>query len=161
MPCHLHLLLYNASKQSQWHDAMSSKFDALQRQKTWSLVPVDSSSHTIRCSWVFKLKCNADGFVSRYKARLIAKGNHQQADLDFDKTFSPVVKPAIVCIVLSLVAQIKWSLHQLDVSNAFLHGSLKEYVYMQQPQGFIDLAYPSHVCLLHKSIYGLRQAPRA
>jgi hypothetical protein len=150
-----------ASKQSQWLDAMSSKFDALQRQKTWSLVPVDSSSHTIGCRWVFKLKRNADGFVSRYKARLVAKGNHQQSDLDFDETFSPVVKPAIVRIVLSLAAQNRWSLRQLDVSNAFLHGSLKEHVYMQQPQGFIDLAYPSHVYLLHKSIYSLRQAPCA
>jgi hypothetical protein len=150
-----------ASKYSQLRDAMSFEFDALQCQKTWSLIPADSSSHTIGCCWVFKPKRNADNSVSRYKAHLVAKGNHQQAGLDFDETFSPVVKLAIVRIVLSLAAQNKWSLRQLDVSNAFLHGSLKEHVYMQQPQGFVDPAYPSHVCLLHKSLYGLRQAPRA
>ena len=97
---------------------MSFEFDALQCQKTWSLVLVDSSSHMIGCCWVFKPKRNADNSVSRYKARLVAKGNHQQAGLDFDETFNLVVKPAIVRIVLSLAAQNRWSLRQLDVSNA-------------------------------------------
>uniref|UniRef100_A0A2N9EGA9 Reverse transcriptase Ty1/copia-type domain-containing protein n=1 Tax=Fagus sylvatica TaxID=28930 RepID=A0A2N9EGA9_FAGSY len=66
-----------------------------------------------------------------------------------------------VRLMLSIAAQHQWSLRQLDVSNAFLHGSLKECVYMRQPPGFVDTASPSHVCFLHKSIYGLRQAPRA
>jgi hypothetical protein len=81
--------------------------------------------------------------------------------LDFDETFSPVVKPATVRLVLSLAAQYSWSLRQLDVSNAFLHGSLNEHVFMRQPPGFVDPQHSSHVCLLQKSIYGLRQAPRA
>uniref|UniRef100_A0A2N9HAK4 Reverse transcriptase Ty1/copia-type domain-containing protein n=1 Tax=Fagus sylvatica TaxID=28930 RepID=A0A2N9HAK4_FAGSY len=111
--------------------------------------------------WVYKIKRNTDGSVSRYKARLVAKGFHQQAGVDFDETFSSVVKPPTVRIILSLAAQNQWTLRQLDVSNAFLHGLLKECVFMAQPIGFLDSAQPSHVCQLHKSLYGLKQAPRA
>uniref|UniRef100_A0A2N9J0P4 Cysteine-rich receptor-like protein kinase 10 n=1 Tax=Fagus sylvatica TaxID=28930 RepID=A0A2N9J0P4_FAGSY len=150
-----------ASKIPEWREAMASEFAALHRQKTWSLVPSCPDHNIIGCRWVYKIKRNTDGSVSRYKARLVAKGFHQQAGVDFDETFSPVVKPPTVRIILSLAAQNQWSLRQLDVSNAFLHGLLKENVYMTQPIGFIDSAKPSHVCQLHKSLYGLKQAPRA
>ena len=72
-----------------------------------------------------------------------------------------MVRPPIVRIILSLVAQNRWSLCQLVVSNVFLHGLLKENVFMAQPLGFVDLALPAHVCQLHKSLYVLKQAPRA
>ena len=140
---------------------MASEFNALHRQHTWSLVPPCADQNIIGCRWVYKIKRNTDGSVSRYKARLVAKGFHQQAGVDFDETFSPVVKPPTVRIILSLAAQNQWTLRQLDVSNAFLHGLLKERVFMAQPIGFLDSAQPSHVCQLHKSLYGLKQAPRA
>ena len=119
-----------ACKYSQWRDAMASEFQALQRQSTWTLVPSSPHFHVIGCHWVFKIKRNPNGSVARDKARLVAKGNHQQAEINYDETFSPVVKPATVRLVLSLAAQNKWSLRQLDVSNAFLRGALKEWVYM-------------------------------
>jgi len=81
--------------------------------------------------------------------------------VDFDETFSPVVKPATVRTVLSLALCRRWPIHQLDVKNAFLHGDLTETVYCQQPSGFEDAAHPDFVCLLKKSLYGLKQAPRA
>jgi hypothetical protein len=110
---------------------------------------------------VYKLKYNSDGTIARYKARLVAKGFHQQYGVDFDETFSPVIKPPTVRLVLSLAVSLNWPLRQLDVKNAFLHGALKEEVYMTQPQGYVDSQHPSHVCKLLKSIYGLKQAPRA
>uniref|UniRef100_A0A2N9FMC6 Integrase catalytic domain-containing protein n=1 Tax=Fagus sylvatica TaxID=28930 RepID=A0A2N9FMC6_FAGSY len=150
-----------ASKYPEWQSAMLDEYTALQRQQTWSLVPPPSNHNIVGCKWVYKIKRKPDGSVARYKARLVAKGYHQQAGLDYDETFSPVVKPATVRLILSIAAQFRWSLRQLDVSNAFLHRLLKEDVYMVQPQGFVDSSRPHHVCKLQKSLYGLKQAPRA
>ena len=150
-----------ASKILEWQHAMASEFEALQRQHTWSLIPSSPNQNVIGCRWVYKIKRNTDGSVSRYKARLVAKGFHQQVGVDYDETFSPVVKPPTVHIILSLAAHHHWTLRQLDVSNAFLHGFLQEHVFMTQPLGFVDPNHPSHVCHLHKSLYGLKQAPCA
>lgn len=150
-----------ASKSLVWRQAMAEEFSALQRQGTWSLVPNSPDKHVVGCRWVFKIKHNPDGSVARHKARLVAKGFHQEFGVDYTETFSPVVKQATVRIVLTLAVHFHWPLHQLDVTNAFLHGILKEDIYMTQPQGFIDPTFPSHLCKLHKSLYGLKQAPRA
>uniref|UniRef100_A0A2N9IRZ8 Integrase catalytic domain-containing protein n=1 Tax=Fagus sylvatica TaxID=28930 RepID=A0A2N9IRZ8_FAGSY len=136
-------------------------FQALQKQGTWSLVPKPPFKNIVGCKWVYKLKYNSDGTIARHKARLVAKGFHQQYGIDFDETFSPVVKPPTVRLILSLAVSLNWPLRQLDVKNAFLHGTLKEEVYMTQPQGYVDPTHPTHVCKLIKSIYGLKQAPRA
>ncbi|WVZ70083.1 hypothetical protein U9M48_018781 [Paspalum notatum var. saurae] len=92
--------------------------------------------------------------------RWVVRGFNQRPGVDFSETFSPVVKPATIRTVLTLVAMHGWPAHQLDVSNAFLHGNLREQVYCQQPTGFADPAQPDAVCLLSRSLYGLRQAPR-
>ena len=135
---------------------MDEEFAALQRQRTWSLVPPSPSQNVVGCKWVFKLKLNSDGNINRYKARLVAKGFHQQYGVDFEETFSPVIKPPIVRIILSLAVQFDWPLRQLDVRNAFLHGHLREEVYMVQPPRYVDPSCPNYVCRLWKSLYGLK-----
>ncbi|KAJ0610987.1 putative RNA-directed DNA polymerase [Helianthus annuus] len=151
----------NANGNPQWRKAMAEEFSALLKNGTWTLVPRDPNYHVINCKWVYRIKRDQTGAVSRYKARLVAKGYNQQEGVDYNETFSPVVKPATIRTVLSLAVTQKWSLRQLDVQNAFLNGNLQETVYMQQPQGFVDPHYPDHVCLLRRSLYGLKQAPRA
>ncbi|PRQ47500.1 putative RNA-directed DNA polymerase [Rosa chinensis] len=115
----------------------------------------------VGCKWVFRVKRNPDGSVERYKARFVAKGFHQQHDIDYNETFSSVIKPATIRNVLCLTISRSWPLRQLDVKNVFLHVFLKEDVYMTQPPSFIDQARPSFVCKLNKAIYGLKQAPHA
>ncbi|GJS97076.1 ribonuclease H-like domain-containing protein [Tanacetum coccineum] len=101
----------------------------------------------------------ADGTLSRYKARLIANGSTQLEGVDADETFSPVVKLGTIRTVISLAASRHWPIHQLDVKNAFLHGDLSETDYMHQPPGFRDSIHPDYVCLLQRSLYGLKHAP--
>ena len=111
--------------------------------------------------WIFRHKFNFDGSLARHKARWVVRSFSQQHGIDYDETFSPVVKPTTIRIVPSLAVSNNWQIHQLDVKNAFLHGHLDEVVYGQQPSGFLDPQHPTHVCRLLKSLYGLKQAPRA
>jgi hypothetical protein len=106
------------------------------------------------------VKRTADGIIDRHKTRLVAKGFKQRYDIDYENTFSPVVKAATIRLVLSVDVSRNWSLRQLDVQNAFLHGVLEEEVYMKQPPGFHDASHPGYVCKLDKALYGLKHAPR-
>jgi hypothetical protein len=94
---------------------MDSKFLALFHNKTWHLVPPGPSRNVIDCKWVYKVKHKADGSVDRYKARLVAKGFWQRYDINYDDTFSPVVKFSTIHLVLSLAVSQGWTLRQLDV----------------------------------------------
>ena len=136
---------------------------ALHKNKTWHLVSAHQGKgkNVIDCKWVFRVKKKSDETIDRYKARLVAKGFKQRYGLDYEDTFSPVVKAATIRLVLSIAMSTGWSLRQLDVQNAFLHGVLEEEVFMQQPPGFEDKSKPLHICKLDKALYGLKQAPRA
>ncbi|GKB09310.1 ribonuclease H-like domain-containing protein [Tanacetum coccineum] len=113
-------------KDPNWSNAMHDEYNALVKNGTWILVPRPSNVNLVRSMWLFKHKFHADGTLSRYKARLVANGSSQQLGVDFDETFSPVVKPATIRTVLSLVVSRRWPIHQLDVKNAFLNGDLSE-----------------------------------
>lgn len=91
---------------------------------------------------MYRLKHNSNGIINRYKARLVAKEFHQQYGVDFEETFSPVIKPPTMRIILSFAIQFNWPLKQLYVSNAFLHGFLREEFFMVQPPGYVNPAYP-------------------
>jgi hypothetical protein len=150
-----------ALRDDGWCQAMTKEHDALLFNKTWCLVPRPSGVRIISEKWVLKNKLHPNGSLKRRKARWVLRGDVQRPGVDFDQTFSPFVKLATIRTLLTLATSNKWLVHQLDVSNAFLHGELKETVYCQQHTGFVDSEHPDHVCLLDKSLDGLRQAPRA
>ena len=153
--------LEDALGDKNWKDAMDVEFFALHKNKTWRLVPPKQGKNIIDCKWVYKVKRKADGSIDRHKARLVAKGFKQRYGIDYEDTFSPVVKAATIRLILSIAVSNGWSLRQLDVQNAFLHGVLEEEVYMKQPPGYQDELHPNYVCKLDKALYGLKQAPRA
>jgi hypothetical protein len=140
---------------------MQDEFEALQRNRTWTLVDRPHGGRILSGKWVFKYKLRSDGTLERHKARWVLRGDRQRPGIDLGETFTPVVKPATIRVVLTLFASKKWPANQLDVSNAFLHGQLHEKVYCQQSVGFVDPDQPDAVCLLDRYLYGLRQAPRA
>ncbi|MDV3146689.1 MAG: reverse transcriptase domain-containing protein, partial [Sweet potato little leaf phytoplasma] len=150
----------DAVKYAEWRDAMDKEYQALVENNTWTLVPPSSSLTVVSCKWVYRLKLQPDGSIERYKARLVARGFDQTHGIDYFETFSPVIKPATIRIVLSLAVRFHWVIRQLDVHNAFLNGDLHEDVYMNQPPGFIDKEKPTYICKLHKALYGLKQSPR-
>jgi len=142
-----------------WRAAMADEYKALIDNGTWRLVPRPPGANIVTGKWLFKHKFHSDGSLARHKARWVVRGFSQEAGVDYDETFSPVVKPATIRTVLSIAASRDWPIRQLDVKNAFLHGNLEETVYCEQPKGFVDPAAPNSVCLLQKSLYGLKQAP--
>jgi hypothetical protein len=153
--------LLEALSTPSWKAAMNDEYTALMRNKTWHLVPPQADRNVIDCKWVFKVKHKAGGLIDRHKAHLVAKGFKQRLGIDYDDTFSHVVKPATIRLVLSLAVSQGWTLYQLDVQNAFIHGVLEEDVYMKQPLDFVDPSCPSYHYRIDKALYGLKQAPRA
>jgi len=148
-----------AVKDPRWIKAMQSEIKALEDNFTWSVVDLPPSKKAIGCKWVYKIKYKATWEVERFKARLVAKGYNQKEGLDYQETFSPVVKMVTVRTVISIAAVQKWDIHQMDVYNAFLQGDLHEEVYMELPLGFAG-DKGNQVCKLSKSLYGLKQASR-
>lgn len=98
-----------------WTIAMKDKFNALITNKTWLIVLRPVGANIVHSMWLFRKNYNADGSLERYNARLVANGKSQRPDIDFDGTFSLVVKPTTIRSVLSIVVSRKWHIHQLDV----------------------------------------------
>ncbi|GJW13239.1 ribonuclease H-like domain-containing protein [Tanacetum coccineum] len=121
---------YSKAADIRWIDAMNQEMEALNRNGAW--------------------------VTSR---RYVAKGYNQKEGIDYDETFSLVVKIVIVRCLLTLDVHNSWPIYQLDINNAFLYGELEEDVYMTLLEGFFNKSN-KRVCKLVKSLYGLKQAPR-
>ena len=103
---------------------MAEEYSSLMKNHTWDLIPLHKGRKLVRCKWVYKTKYAADGSVDKYKARLVAKGFSQVEGIDYSENFAPVAKMNSIRLVLSLAASQHWSMHQMDMKSAFLHGDL-------------------------------------
>ena len=144
----------------KWMKAMEEEMESMRSNQVWKLVDLPKGRKAIGNKWVLKIKRNADGNIERYKARLVAKGYTQQEGIDYEETFSPVVRFTSIRLILAIVANMDLELHQMDVKTAFLNGELDKEIYMEQPVGFIKENEKEKVCRLLKSIYGLKQSSR-
>ena len=147
-------------EKKNWKEAMDAEFQSLQANEVWDLVTPPKGCKVINSKWVFKYKLGEHGEVERYKARLVAQGYSQRPGIDYEETFSPVVRFESVRSVIALAIHGNMKLHQMDVKTAFLNGELHEEVFIRQPEGFIEEGREHLVCRLKKSIYGLKQSPR-
>lgn len=140
---------------------METEIKSIEDNRTWELVELPAEAKVIGVKWVFKTKYNEKGEVDKFKARLVAKGYHQTQGIDFHEVFAPVARWDTIRTLLGVAAQKEWTVLQLDVKSAFLHGELNEEVYVKQPPGFEIRDEADKVYKLRKALYGLKQAPRA
>ena len=158
---------YNRAMQcphaSQWAQAMKEEIDSLHENKTWVLIPkneMESGHRPLGGKWVYKVKRDVEGKVSRFKARWVIKGYLQQFGVDFDQTYASVVKPMAFRTLFALAAFFDLDIDQMDVKTAFLYGLIDQLIYMEIPKGTETEATKNMVCKLLKAIYGLKQSPR-
>ncbi len=149
-----------ALRDRQWKAAMQKEYDALMRNQTWVLVECPTNKKPITSKWVFRQKTDGNGNIT-YKARLVARGFQQQAGVDYNDIFAPVIRTPTILVLLGYIANNGLYAVQMDVQTAFLHAELNEELYMEQPDGFAKPSNGSRlVCKLRKCLYGIRQAPR-
>lgn len=143
-----------------WKNAMKDEYNSFITNKCWSLCDRVESQKPVKCKWVFKRKL-INGETLKYKARLVAKGFTQKQGIDYNETFSPVVRYSSIRALLAVAAEYEMEVEHLDVKTAFLNGDLEETVYMEQPEAFMVKGKENKIYRLHKAIYGLKQASKA
>ncbi|GJZ52039.1 retrovirus-related pol polyprotein from transposon TNT 1-94 [Tanacetum coccineum] len=151
----------DALTQSCWIEAMQEELNEFERLEVWELVPRPDKVMVITLKWIYKVKLDELGGILKNKARLVARGYHQEEGINFEDSFAPVARLEAIRIFITFVAHMNMVVYQMDVKTAFLNGNLREEVYVSQPDGFVDPDNLNHVYKLKKALYGLKQAPHA
>nr|GEW06608.1 retrovirus-related Pol polyprotein from transposon TNT 1-94 [Tanacetum cinerariifolium] len=144
-----------------WIESMQEELLQFKRLDVWVLVPHPDNIKPLTLKWLFKNKHDEENTVIQNNTRLVVRGYRQEEGIDFKESLASVARMEAIRIFLAYVAHKSFTVFQMDVKNAFLHGTLKEDVYVCQLKGFINADHPSHVYKLNKALYGLEQAPRA
>nr|GEV64110.1 retrovirus-related Pol polyprotein from transposon TNT 1-94 [Tanacetum cinerariifolium] len=158
-PSNMHTFYQPYPHEFQW--TKDHPLEQFKRLDVWVLVPAPDNISPLTLKWLFKNKHDEEQTVIRNKSRLVVRGYRQDEGINFEESFTPVARMEAIRIFLAYVAHKSFTVFQMEVKTAFLHGSLKEDVYVCQPEGFIDADHLSHVYKLKKALYGLKQAPRA
>nr|GEY43501.1 retrovirus-related Pol polyprotein from transposon TNT 1-94 [Tanacetum cinerariifolium] len=144
-----------------WIDSMQEELFQFKRLDVWELFALPDKIKPLNLKWLFKNKYDEENTVIRNKTHLVVRGYREEEGIDFKESFAPVARIEAIRIFLAYDAHKLFTIFQMDVKTVFLHGSLKEDVYVCQPEGFINTDHPSHVYKLKMMLYGLNQALRA
>jgi hypothetical protein len=150
-----------SEEKEQWRTAVQSEYDSLLSNSTWDSIPYEPGMTVIGSAWKFKLKRDSEGNISKYKARLVARGDMQEPD--WNSVFAPTVRYTSLRVLLALACHEDLEIEQMDVITAFLNADVESNVYMEQPEGFKTTSAQGGrmVCHLRKALYGIREAPKA
>ena len=138
---------------------MVEEYDSIVRNNDWEVVPRQENNSVVGSRWIYKVKQVADGSIKKHKVRFVAKGFSQMEGIDYKETFAPIARYSSIISIISLVAQMGWKIHQMNVKTTIIHGMTQEEVYVEQPQGFEINDRKNHVYRLKKELHGLKQAP--
>nr|GEW57698.1 retrovirus-related Pol polyprotein from transposon TNT 1-94 [Tanacetum cinerariifolium] len=145
---------------SDWIELMQEELHQFDRLDVWELVDKPLCNNVINMKWICKNKRDEENTVIQNKLRLMAKGYAKKEGVDFKESFALVARLEAVRLFIAYVAHKSFTVYQMDVETEFFYGPLKEEVYVNQPDGFVDPYYPDKVYCLKKALYGLKQAPR-
>ena len=141
----------------EWSAAIQAEYNSLIANGTWTPAVLPSGRKALTVKWLLKRKLAPDGSITRYKARLVARGFQQVQGFDFTETYSGVVKDVSSRILFAIAASLGWHVHQMDVETAFLNSELYEEIFIYAPEGYWS---QGKILKLLKAIYGLKQSPR-
>nr|GEU44953.1 retrovirus-related Pol polyprotein from transposon TNT 1-94 [Tanacetum cinerariifolium] len=144
-----------------WIELMQEELLQFKRMDVWVLVPAPDNISPLTLKWIFKNKNDKENTIIQNKSCLVVRGYRQEEGIDLEESFAPIARMEAIRIFLAYAKHKSFIVFQMDVKTAFLHDTLKEEVYVCQPEGFIDDDHPSHVFKLKKALYGLKHAPRA
>eukprot|EP00963_Diacronema_lutheri_P007771 scaffold671_cov394-Pavlova_lutheri.AAC.1 len=150
----------NRSDKKLWEEAIQNELEALSKMRTWDITDLPLDKKPIGTKWIFRVKRDQHGNITKYKARLVALGCHQKPGVDYDEIYASVVSKTGLRIFLAAVNHLDLHLHQMDIETAFLNADLQEEVYLRVPSG-LNTERQNQALKLNRSLYGLKQAPRA
>ncbi|UYV84413.1 hypothetical protein LAZ67_X002051 [Cordylochernes scorpioides] len=148
----------NCENKYEWLEAMKEELYSIDKHKVWTLVQREKNMKIINCKWIFSIKSTPGEGVYRRKARLVAIGCNKKYGVEYEESFSPVIRKESLRAIVALAAQLNLVITSYDVKTAYLYGELKETIFMKQPEGFVEKGEEDKVCKLLKSIYGLPQS---
>lgn len=148
------------TKKELWKEAIQNELDALSQMRTWEITELPEKRKPIGIKWIFRMKRDEHGNITKYKARLVALGCHQKPGVDYDEIYASMVSKTGLRIFLAVINQLNLHLHQMDIQTAFLNADLHEEVYQRVPDG-LNKADQNQALKLNRSLYGMKQAPRA
>lgn len=151
--------LMKSENVKHWMKVMDEEYYSLIENETWILEKLPPGFVPLRHKWIGKYKEAYNGVEARWKARLTVVGSSQRHKIDFNETYAPVPKQSAIRIFLSYAAAMDLEMIQFDIKTAFLYATLKEVIYMTQPEGYVVKGKEDHYCRLLKSLYGLKQTP--
>ncbi|UYV78945.1 hypothetical protein LAZ67_17000381, partial [Cordylochernes scorpioides] len=150
----------NSPEVANWIEAIEEERESLERHDVWQLQELPKGIKPLKCRWVLNKKINAVDGTTRYKVRLVAKGFTQRRGIDYNEVYTPVSSFETIRLLTAIATEKNWFIDQFDVKSAYLHGTLNETIYMEQPECFKKPGEENLFCKLKKSIYGLKQSGR-